>query len=154
MGNQLGKESWQSKSRTWNERPLSNTHFNWCLRLSIFACLTEPKTLAKALEAKKHIASFVYCWSIRKPRIAFSIHKGLQVELLAVYLVPWGPCTPSYCLLREQVKHAHMVVRPPVARTGQHPWLRPGWKILPTRISYCSNTNCAAVSGVRITMLV
>ncbi len=30
---------------------------------------------------------------------------------------------------------------PPVARTGQNPWLRPGWKILPTRIGYCSNTN-------------
>ncbi len=26
-------------------------------------------------------------------------------------------------------------------RTGQHPWPRPGWKILPTRIGYCSNTN-------------
>ncbi len=32
---------------------------------------------------------------------------------------------------------------PPVARTGQHPWLYPGWKILPTRVGYCSNTNCA-----------
>ncbi len=28
-----------------------------------------------------------------------------------------------------------------VARTGHHPWLRPGWKILPTRIGCCSNTN-------------
>ncbi len=27
------------------------------------------------------------------------------------------------------------------ARTGQDPWLRPGWKILPTRIGYCSNIN-------------
>ncbi len=26
--------------------------------------------------------------------------------------------------------------------SGQHPWLRPGWKILPTRICYCSNTYC------------
>ncbi len=32
---------------------------------------------------------------------------------------------------------------PPVARTGQHPWPGPGWKILPTRTGYCSNTNCA-----------
>ncbi len=31
--------------------------------------------------------------------------------------------------------------KPPVARTGQHPWVDPGWKNLPTRISYCSNTN-------------
>ncbi len=29
---------------------------------------------------------------------------------------------------------------PPVARTRQHPWLHPGWKILPIRIGYCSNT--------------
>ncbi len=29
----------------------------------------------------------------------------------------------------------------PVALTGQHPWLHPGWKILPTRIGLCSNTN-------------
>ncbi len=29
-----------------------------------------------------------------------------------------------------------------MARTGQHPWLHPGWKTLPTRIGYCSNTNC------------
>ncbi len=25
----------------------------------------------------------------------------------------------------------------------QHLWLRPGWKMLPTRAVYCSNTNCA-----------
>ncbi len=31
----------------------------------------------------------------------------------------------------------------PVARTGQHPRLRPGWKILPTRIGYNSNINWA-----------
>ncbi len=30
---------------------------------------------------------------------------------------------------------------PLVAPIAQHPWLRPGWKILPTRIGYCSNTN-------------
>ncbi len=30
---------------------------------------------------------------------------------------------------------------PPVARAGQHQCLRPGWKILPMRIGYCSNTN-------------
>ncbi len=29
-----------------------------------------------------------------------------------------------------------------MAGTGQHPWLHPGWKILPTRIGNCSNTNC------------
>ncbi len=32
---------------------------------------------------------------------------------------------------------------PPVARAGQHPGLHFGWTILPTRIGYCSNTNCA-----------
>ncbi len=32
---------------------------------------------------------------------------------------------------------------PPVARTGQHPWLRAGWKVLPIRIGYCSNGNFA-----------
>ncbi len=31
----------------------------------------------------------------------------------------------------------------PVARTGQHAWLPPGWKFLPIRIGYCSDTNCA-----------
>ncbi len=30
-----------------------------------------------------------------------------------------------------------------MAQTGQQPWLYPGWKILPTRLGYCSNTNCA-----------
>ncbi len=25
---------------------------------------------------------------------------------------------------------------------GQHPWLPPGWKVLPIWIGYCSNTNC------------
>ncbi len=29
-----------------------------------------------------------------------------------------------------------------MACTGQHPWLHPGWKILPTRRGYCSNTYC------------
>ncbi len=29
-----------------------------------------------------------------------------------------------------------------MARTGQHPWLHPGWKILPTSVGYCSNTSC------------
>ncbi len=29
-----------------------------------------------------------------------------------------------------------------MARTGKHQWLHPGRKILPTRISNCSNTNC------------
>ncbi len=28
-----------------------------------------------------------------------------------------------------------------MAQTGQNPWLRSGWKIQPTRIGYCSNTN-------------
>ncbi len=28
-----------------------------------------------------------------------------------------------------------------MARTGLHPWLRPGWNIPLTRIGYCSNTN-------------
>ncbi len=29
-----------------------------------------------------------------------------------------------------------------MARTEQHPWVCPGWKILPTRIGYCSNAYC------------
>ncbi len=29
-----------------------------------------------------------------------------------------------------------------MTRAGQHPWLRPGWKILPKRLGYYSNTNC------------
>ncbi len=39
------------------------------------------------------------------------------------------------------VTNVRMVVSPLCSRTGQHPWLCPGWKILPTRIGYCSNTN-------------
>ncbi len=30
---------------------------------------------------------------------------------------------------------------PPVVRSVQCPWIRPGWPILPTRDDYCSNTN-------------
>ncbi len=30
----------------------------------------------------------------------------------------------------------------PVVRTGEHPRLHPGWKILPTRMGCCSNINC------------
>ncbi len=44
--------------------------------------------------------------------------------------------------------------KPPVARTGQHPWLRSGYKILPTRIGYGSNTSCASRVSVRITTTV
>ncbi len=36
-----------------------------------------------------------------------------------------------------------MVVHMLVSLLWQHPWLHPGWKILPTRIHCCSNTNCA-----------
>ncbi len=32
---------------------------------------------------------------------------------------------------------------PRVARSGKLPWLQPRWQILPTKIGYCSNTNCA-----------
>ncbi len=40
---------------------------------------------------------------------------------------------------------------PPVVQIGQQLWLRTGWKIIPTRISFCSNINYSVVSGLRIT---
>ncbi len=81
------------------------------------------------------------CWKMyRSP-------KG--VTLLGVNTVgrepSWYRQNPEYHKL-----HASFLISclgncsaPPVARTEQHAWLRPGWKILPTRIVYWSNTNCA-----------
>ncbi len=31
--------------------------------------------------------------------------------------------------------------------TGENSWIRPGWKILPTRAGYCSNPDCARRFG-------
>ncbi len=53
------------------------------------------------------------------------------------------PMLPSLFPAKEASKYRPHVSEPPVARTGQHPWLHSGWKILPTREGYCSNTNSA-----------
>ncbi len=53
------------------------------------------------------------------------------------------PLLPSLLPVRGASKQRPHCSEPPVARTGKHPWLHPGWKIPPTRIGYCSNTNCA-----------
>ncbi len=45
----------------------------------------------------------------------------------------------SYSQLLEQVNNVRMVV----VWTGKHPWLYPGWKILPTMMGYCSSANNA-----------
>ncbi len=46
-------------------------------------------------------------------------------------------------MLRVKVNNVRLGVSPSVTLTGQHPWLRPGWKILPIRMGYCSNTKWA-----------
>ncbi len=46
-----------------------------------------------------------------------------------------GPLLPS--LFKDQDN----CVRIKILRAGQHQGLRPGWKILPSRMGYCSNTN-------------
>ncbi len=57
-------------------------------------------------------------------------------RLYAEYHIPHTP------LLIPSSERAVNNVRmeSPVARTGQHPWLRPRWIILPTRMGYCSKT--------------
>ncbi len=45
--------------------------------------------------------------------------------------------------IRSRINLARSAFSSHVAQTGQHPWLHAGWKIRPTRIGYCSNTNCA-----------
>ncbi len=52
-----------------------------------------------------------------------------------------GPLLPSLFPVKGASKYRPHGSETPVARTGHHLWLRPGWKILPTRIGYCSNTN-------------
>ncbi len=48
-----------------------------------------------------------------------------------------NPMLPSLFPIKEASSE------PPVARSGQHPWLHPGWKTLQSRIGYCWNANCA-----------
>ncbi len=45
------------------------------------------------------------------------------------------PMLPSYFPVKEASKYHMHGSEPPVA----HPWLRPGWTVLPTRMSYCYN---------------
>ncbi len=53
------------------------------------------------------------------------------------------PLLPSLFPVKGASKLRPHGSEPPVLRTGQHPWLRPGWKILTTWTCYCSNTNYA-----------
>ncbi len=63
--------------------------------------------------------------------------------LLLFIIVKRSPCPLLYSQFREQVNSTRMVLSPPVARAEQHPLIRPGRYILPTRMGYCSNTNWA-----------
>ncbi len=51
------------------------------------------------------------------------------------------PLLPFVCPVTGAGKTRPRGREHPVAWTGQHPWLRLGWKILPTRIGYFSNTS-------------
>ncbi len=51
----------------------------------------------------------------------------------------WNSYAPIYTLSIKTTALSAWC-EPPVARTGQNPWLRHEWKILPTRIGYYSNT--------------
>ncbi len=54
---------------------------------------------------------------------------------------PIRPLLPSLFAVEGAIEYCSHGSEPPVSRTRQHRWLRPGWRILPTRIDYCSNTN-------------
>ncbi len=47
--------------------------------------------------------------------------------------------------------HGH---EPSVARTSQHPWLRPGWKIFPTGMGYCFDKRQSRRISIRATSLI
>ncbi len=69
-----------------------------------------------------HPLNYKECWLVDLTR---SITSLILSSLFAVKEV--GKLSPHCC-------------ESSVARTGQHPWLRPGWKIVPIRVGYHSNT--------------
>ncbi len=68
------------------------------------------------------------------------VHRGIVVSLTQSRI---RPLLPSLFPVKGTNKERMHGGEPPGAQTEQHPWLHPGWKILPTRIGYCLNTNCA-----------
>ncbi len=69
----------------------------------------------------------------RNPEGVGNFDNGLK--MLPTVKIISMPFVPANILLKSNISE------PPVALTGKYPWLRSGWKILPTRIGYCSNTN-------------
>ncbi len=58
-----------------------------------------------------------------------------------------NPMPPSLFPVKGANRYRPHGSEPPVAWIGQHPWFRPGWKILPT----AQTPTVPAVSGVRVT---
>ncbi len=84
--------------------------------------------------------------------VSTGVNRMLVRDRVDVRLAPItvGPLLPSLTQVIEASKYRPRGSEPPVVRAGQHPWLHPGWKILPTRTA--QTPTVAAV--VRITTLI